>query len=62
LVGCLARGLSISVIADEMHLSASTVRLCLQTVLAKLDARATLEAVATAVREGLIPCPTADLP
>jgi len=50
----LARGQSNKAIAAELHLSVNTIRNYMQAVLAKLDAHSKLEAVSTAVREGLI--------
>ncbi len=53
----LARGSSNKVIASELHLSVNTVRNYVQSVLVKLDAHSKLEAVSTAVREGVIDYP-----
>ena len=50
----LARGQSNKAIAAELHLSVNTIRNYMQAVLAKLGAHSKLEAVSTAVREGLI--------
>ena len=50
----LARGQSNKAIAEELHLSVNTIRNYMQSVLAKLGAHSKLEAVSTAVREGLI--------
>jgi DNA-binding NarL/FixJ family response regulator len=50
----LARGLTNRVIATELHLSVNTVRNYVQGILVKLGAHAKLEAVAIAVRAGLI--------
>ncbi len=50
----LARGLPNKQIAEEMHLSHNTVRNYVQSLLSKLGAHSKLEAVATAVREGII--------
>jgi DNA-binding NarL/FixJ family response regulator len=45
------------VIAAELHLSVNTVRNYVQSVLTKLNAHSKLEAVSTAVREGIIDYP-----
>jgi DNA-binding NarL/FixJ family response regulator len=50
----LARGQSNKAIAEELHLSVNTIRNYMQSVLLKLGAHSKLEAVSTAVREGLI--------
>ena len=55
----LARGSSNKAIAADLHLSLNTVRNYVQSVLTKLDAHSKLEAVATAVREGIIDYPSA---
>ena len=54
LLNHLARGQSNKAIAEELHLSVNTIRNYMQSVLLKLDAHSKLEAVSTAVREGLI--------
>jgi DNA-binding NarL/FixJ family response regulator len=54
----LATGASNKAIAAELSLSVNTVRNYVQSVLGKLDAHSKLEAVATAVREGIIDYPT----
>jgi DNA-binding NarL/FixJ family response regulator len=54
LLSHLARGQSNKAIAAELQLSVNTIRNYMQAVLAKLDAHSKLEAVSTAVREGLI--------
>ena len=54
LLGHLARGQSNKAIAAELSLSVNTIRNYMQAVLAKLDAHSKLEAVSTAVREGII--------
>jgi len=54
LLSHLARGQSNKAIAEELHLSVNTIRNYMQSVLAKLGAHSKLEAVSTAVREGLI--------
>ena len=50
----LARGLTNKVIASELFLSVNTVRNHVQSILGKLYAHSKLEAVSTAVREGVI--------
>ena len=50
----LARGMTNKVIASELFLSVNTIRNYVQAILTKLDAHSKLEAVATAVREGII--------
>ena len=54
----LARGSSNKAIASELYLSINTIRNYIQSVLRKLGAHSKLEAVATAVREGIIEYPT----
>jgi DNA-binding NarL/FixJ family response regulator len=54
----LARGQANKEIAAQLHLSLNTVRNYVQTVLTKLDAHSKLEAVSTAVRQGIIDYPT----
>ena len=58
-LGFLARGMTNKVIAAELFLSVNTIRNHVQSVLAKLGAHSKLEAVSTAVREGIIGYPTA---
>ena len=53
----LARGQTNKVIAADLHLSVNTVRNYVQSVLTKLNAHSKLEAVSTAVREGIIDYP-----
>jgi DNA-binding NarL/FixJ family response regulator len=53
----LARGYSTKAMADQLYLSVNTVRNHTQALLNKLNAHSKLEAVATAVREGLIRFP-----
>jgi DNA-binding NarL/FixJ family response regulator len=53
----LAHGQTNKVIAAELHLSVNTVRNYVQSVLTKLNAHSKLEAVSTAVREGIIDYP-----
>jgi DNA-binding NarL/FixJ family response regulator len=53
----LARGYSTKAMADQLYLSVNTVRNHTQSLLNKLNAHSKLEAVATAVREGLIRFP-----
>ena len=55
----LARGWSNKVIAAELFLSVNTIRNHVQSILGKLGAHSKLEAVATAVREGIIDYPAA---
>ena len=55
----LARGATNKAIAIELHLSVNTVRNYVQSVLTKLGAHSKLEAVSTAVREGIVDYPTA---
>ena len=54
----LAVGRNSRAIADQMHLSLNTVRNYTQSILSKLSAHSKLEAVAMAVREGIITRPT----
>lgn len=58
ILGFLARGLQNSAIAAELHLSVNTVRNYVQAILTKLHAHSKLEAVSTAVREGIIDFPS----
>lgn len=58
LLGYLAQGWTNKVIAEEMFLSVNTIRNYVQSVLTKLRAHSKLEAVATAVREGVIEYPS----
>jgi two-component system, NarL family, response regulator DevR len=53
----LAAGGSNKVIADELYLSVNTVRNYVQSILEKLGTHSKLEAVSTAVREGIIDYP-----
>jgi DNA-binding NarL/FixJ family response regulator len=53
----MAKGLSNKAIADTLFHSVNTVRNYVQSTLMKLDAHSKLEAVATAVREGLVSYP-----
>lgn len=59
ILGFLARGMTNKVIAAELFLSVNTIRNHVQSVLAKLGSHSKLEAVSTAVREGIIDYPTA---
>jgi len=59
ILGLLARGWSNKAIASELFLSVNTVRNYVQYVLNKLGAHSKLEAVATAVRAGILDFPTA---
>lgn len=54
----LAQGRTNKAIADELFLSLNTIRNYVQAVLSKLGAHSKLEAVAAAVREGIIEYPT----
>lgn len=54
----LATGLTNKAIAAEMNLSLNTVRNYVQSVLLKLNSHSKLEAVSTAVREGIIDYPS----
>ncbi len=54
----LAGGKTNKAIAADLHLSVNTVRNYVQSVLTKLNAHSKLEAVSTAVREGIIDYPT----
>jgi DNA-binding NarL/FixJ family response regulator len=53
-LGLVATGLPNKAIAERLFISLNTVRNHVQRILSKLDAHSRLEAVATAVREGLI--------
>jgi DNA-binding NarL/FixJ family response regulator len=57
ILSLLARGLSNQGIADRLGISRNTVRNHVQSILAKLEAHSQLEAVSTAVREGIIRYP-----
>jgi len=46
------------VIGEHLHLSVNTIRNYVQSILNKLDSHSKLEAVSTAVREGIIDYPT----
>ena len=59
LLAHLAAGATNKAIAAELHLSVNTVRNYVQSVLTKLGAHSKLEAVSTAVREGIIHYPSA---
>ena len=50
----MATGMANKALAQQLHLSLNTVRNHVQHVLYKLGAHSKLEAVATAVREGVI--------
>lgn len=58
LLAHLATGATNKAIAAELHLSLNTVRNYVQSVLTKLGAHSKLEAVATAVREGIVDYPS----
>jgi PAS domain S-box-containing protein len=53
-LGLMATGISNKALAQQLHLSLNTVRNHVQSVLYKLDAHSKLEAVAVAVRDGII--------
>jgi DNA-binding NarL/FixJ family response regulator len=53
----LAQGKSNTAIAEELHLSIKTIRNYLQHIFTKLDSHSKIEAVTTAVREGIIEFP-----
>jgi DNA-binding NarL/FixJ family response regulator len=53
-VRLMAAGEPNKALADKLHLSLNTIRNHVQSILYKLDAHSKLEAVATAVRAGLI--------
>ncbi len=57
ILACLARGWTNKAIASELHLSVNTVRNYVQSVLSKLGAHSKLEAVSTAMHEGIIDYP-----
>ncbi len=50
----LAQGMSTAAISKELTITCTTVRNHIQSILSKLRARSRLEAVACAMREGLI--------
>jgi len=54
----LAEGLSTEAMAERLFLSRNTVRNHVQRIMAKLDAHSRLEAVAVAVRRGLVAGPS----
>lgn len=56
-LACAAQGLPTPQIAQQLTISVLTVRTHLRNILAKLDAHSRLEAVAIALREGLIAPP-----
>jgi two-component system, NarL family, response regulator DevR len=58
LLGLMAKGSTNKVIADELNLSVNTVRNYVQILLTKLNVHSKLEAVSTAVREGIIDYPS----
>ncbi len=58
-LGLLAKGWNNKVIASELFLSLNTIRNHVQSILRKLDSHSKLEAVATAVREGVVEYPSA---
>jgi DNA-binding NarL/FixJ family response regulator len=58
ILSLLARGWNNKLIAGELYLSINTVRNYVQSVLTKLGAHSKLEAVSTAVREGIVSFPS----
>jgi DNA-binding NarL/FixJ family response regulator len=58
LLGLMAKGSTNKVMADELNLSVNTVRNYVQILLTKLNVHSKLEAVSTAVREGIIDYPS----
>jgi DNA-binding NarL/FixJ family response regulator len=56
-LGLLARGQTNKAIASDLYLSLNTVRNYIQSLLTKLSAHSKLEAVSTAVHEGIIDYP-----
>jgi DNA-binding NarL/FixJ family response regulator len=58
ILGLLTKGLSNRAIAAELFLSLNTIRNHIQSILRKLGSHSKLEAVATAVREGVIGYPS----
>lgn len=54
----LAQGWSNKAVAAELHLSLNTIRNYVQSILTKLGAHSKLEAVSTAVREGIVDYPS----
>ena len=50
----MAAGQTNKALAEQLHLSVNTIRNHVQDVLYKLNVHSKLEAVATAVREGII--------
>jgi DNA-binding NarL/FixJ family response regulator len=57
ILGLLADGISNQTIAERLGISRNTVRNHVQSILSKLEAHSKVEAVATAVREGIIRYP-----
>ncbi|MCS6842746.1 MAG: response regulator transcription factor [Caldilineales bacterium] len=53
-LACLARGLGNKEIAAELNISENTVKTHVRSVLAKLNARSRSEAIAVALRQGLV--------
>ena len=62
LLACMAEGLSNKAIAARLNLSINTVRNYVQNTLGKLDAHSKLEAVAAAIRQGIISYPSGPEP
>jgi DNA-binding NarL/FixJ family response regulator len=54
----LAGGTTTAVVARELHLSINTVRNHIQAVLTRLGAHSKLEAVAIAIKDGILPPPS----
>jgi DNA-binding NarL/FixJ family response regulator len=54
-LGHVARGLGVDSVADRLGISTLTVRNHLQNAMTKLGAHTRLDAVVTAVRQGLVP-------
>jgi DNA-binding NarL/FixJ family response regulator len=54
----MAEGSTNKVIADELNLSVNTVRNNVQILLTKLNVHSKLEAISTAVRDGIIDYPS----
>ena len=55
LLNCLSHGMTVNMAAEAMGVSRSTAEAHRQTARFKLRAKTTIHAVATAIREGLIP-------
>jgi DNA-binding NarL/FixJ family response regulator len=57
ILALVAEGVPNAKIAARLHISVNTVRNHVQSLLTKLDAHSRLEAVATAVKRGVLPAP-----